>query len=69
MSLCSSKDLQTSDFQETIMKVLCLGKCFQLLNKEKSGLIKDAELPNHLIPSTLKEETYILEDEGILMLK
>ena len=51
------------------MKVLCLGKCFQLLIKERSGLSKDEELPSHLIPTTFKEETYILEDEGILMLK
>ena len=65
----SRKDLQDSDFQETIMKVLCLGKCFQLLIKERSGLSKDEELPSHLIPTTLKEETSILEDEGILMLK
>ena len=51
------------------MKVLCLGKCFQLLIKERSGLSNDEELPIHLIPTTFKEETSILEDEGILILK
>ena len=51
------------------MKVLCLGKCFQLLIKERSGLSKDEELPSHLIPTTFKEETSILEDEGILLLR
>ena len=69
------------------MKVLCLGKCFQLLIKEKLGLSKDEELPSHLlikeksglsmdeelpshlIPTIFKEETSILEDEGIVMLK
>ena len=51
------------------MKVLCLGKCFQLSIKEKSDLSKDEGLPSHLIPTTFKEETSIFEDEGILMLK
>ena len=62
----SRKDLHDSD---TIMRALCLGKCFQLLIKEKSGLCRDEELPNHLIPSTFKEEIFILNDEGVLMLK
>jgi hypothetical protein len=51
------------------MKVLCLGNCFQLLIKEKLGLSKDEEPPSHLIPTTFKEETSILEDDGILMQK
>ena len=41
----------------------------QLLIKEKLGLSKDEGIPSHLIPTTFKEETYIIEDEGILMLK
>ena len=50
------KDLRESDFQETMMKLLRLGKCFQLLIKERSGLSKDEELPSHLIPTTFKED-------------
>ena len=36
-NLFSRKDLCDSNFQDTIMKVFCLGKCFQILIKEKSG--------------------------------
>ena len=32
-NLLSRKDLRDSNFQDTIMKVLCLGKCFQILIK------------------------------------
>ena len=50
------------------MKVLCLGYCFKLIIKKRSGLSKDEELPSHLIATAFKEEMSILEDEGILML-
>ena len=60
----SRKDLRDSAFQDTLMKVLCLGKCFQHLVKEKSGLSKNEDLPEHLIPSTFKEETDLLDEEA-----
>ena len=50
-------DLHDSDFQDTIMKVLCLGKCFQISIKEISGLNQDQVLQEQLIPSTFQEET------------
>ena len=50
------KDLCDSTFQNTIIKVLCLGKCFQILIKEKSGLNQDQVLQEQLIPSTIQEE-------------
>ena len=36
-NLFSRKDLRDSTFQDIIIKVLCLGKCLQILIKEKSG--------------------------------
>jgi hypothetical protein len=65
----SRKDLRDSAFQDTLMKVLCLGKCFQHLIKERSGLRKNEDLPEHLIPSTFKEETELLDEESMLILK
>ena len=46
-NLFSCKDLRDSNFQDTIIKVLCLGKCFQHLIKDKSGLSKNEDLPEH----------------------
>ena len=43
-NLFSRKDLRDSAFQYTIVKVLCLGKCFQILIEEKSGLNQDQAL-------------------------
>ena len=51
------------------MTVLSLRKCFRMLIKEKSSLSKDEGQLIHLIPTAFKEETSILEDEAILMLK
>ena len=56
-------------FRILLLKVLCLGKCFQHLIKEKSGLCKNEDLPEHLIPSTFKEETDLLDEESMLILK
>ena len=43
-NLFSRKDLRHSNFQDTIIKVICLGKCFQHLIKDKSGIIKNEDL-------------------------
>ena len=68
-NLFSRKDLRDSNFQDTIIKVICLGKCFQHLIKDKSGISKNEDLPEHLIPSTFKEETDLLDEESMLILK
>jgi hypothetical protein len=68
-NLFSRKDLRDSNFQDTIMKVLCLGKCFQILLKEKSGLNQDQIIPEQLIPSTFQEETDLLNEGNMLVLK
>ena len=68
-NLFSLKDLRDSAFQDTIMKVLCLGKCFQIFIKEKSGLNQDQVLQELLIPSTFQEETYFLDEGSMLLLK
>ena len=68
-NLISRKNLLDSAFQDTVMKVLCLGKCFQILIKEKSGLNQDQVLQEQLIPSTFQEETYFLDEGSMLLLK
>ena len=69
INLFSRKDLRDSTFQDTIIKVLCLGKCFQILIKEKSGLNQDQVLQEQLIPSTFQEETDFLDEGSMLLLK
>ena len=54
---------------DTTMKFLCLGKCFQVSIKEKSGLNQDGDLPEQLTPSTFKEETDFIDEENMLILK
>ena len=49
-NLFSRKGLPYSAFQDTIMKVLWLGKCFQILIKEKSGLNQDQVLQRAVNP-------------------
>ena len=51
------------------MKVLCIGKCFKILFKEKSGLNQDQVLQEQLIPSTIQEETDFLDEGSMLLLK
>jgi hypothetical protein len=67
--LFSRNDLHESDFQETIIKVLSLGKCFQLLIKEKLGLSEGDKLTEQQILFTIKEETDMLDDEGMKILQ
>jgi hypothetical protein len=52
----SCKVLQNSSFQDTIIKVLCLGKPFLNLIKENHGLFEDDVNAEHMIPPTLNEE-------------
>jgi hypothetical protein len=55
--LFSRRDLRDSSFQDTIIKVLCLGKSFLNLIKENHGLHEDDVIAEHMIPTTFNEET------------
>jgi hypothetical protein len=57
--LLSHKDLRYSNLQKTIVKVLCLGKCFQNLFKEKSGLNEDDDISEKLVPTTFNKENFM----------
>jgi hypothetical protein len=54
-SLFSRNDLRDSTFQDTIIKVLCLGKSFLNLIKENHGLHEDYVIVEHMIPTTFNE--------------
>jgi len=56
-------------FQDSIIKVICLGKCFKILIREKSGLDEHSNVTEKLIPSTFEEETNLLNADGISILK
>ena len=43
-NMFSHQDLQDSVFQDSIIKVICLGKCFKTLIKEKAGLDVHADM-------------------------
>jgi hypothetical protein len=63
-SLFSRRDLRDSSFQDTIIKVLCLGKSFLNLTKENHGLNEDDVIAEHMIPTTFHEETEFLSDNN-----
>jgi hypothetical protein len=68
-SLFSLRDLRGSSFQDTIIKVLCLGKSFLNLIKENHGLNEDDVIAEHMIPTTFNEETEFLSDSNTNSLK
>jgi hypothetical protein len=68
-SLFSHRDLQDSSFQDTIIKVLCLGKSFLTLIKQNHGLHEDYVIAEHMIPTTFNEETEFLSDINLNNLK
>jgi hypothetical protein len=68
-SLFSRRDLRDSSFQDTIIKVLCLGKSFLNLIKENHGLHEDDVIAQHIIPTTFHEETELLSDSNLNSLK
>jgi hypothetical protein len=68
-SLFSRRDLRDSSFQDTIIKVLCLGKSFLYLIKEYHGLHEDDDIAEHMIPTTFNEATEILSDSNLNNLK
>jgi hypothetical protein len=61
----SRRDLRDSSFQDTIIKVLCLGKSFVTLIKENHGLHEDDGIAEHMIPTTFNEETEFLIDSNL----
>jgi hypothetical protein len=68
-NMFSCQDLRDSVFQDSIIKVKCLGKCFKTLIKEKSGLDADADVAEQLMPSTFEEEINFLSKENIATLR
>jgi hypothetical protein len=63
------QDLRDSVFQDSIIKVICLGNCFKVLIKEVNQLGDDADVAEQLIPSTFEEETKFLSTENIEILR
>jgi hypothetical protein len=57
------------DLRDSIIKVICLGKCFKTLIKEKYGLDDDADVAEYWIPSTFEEETNFLSTDNIKTLR
>jgi hypothetical protein len=68
-SLFLRRDLRDSSFQDTIIKVLCLGKSFLNLIEENHGLNEDDVIAEHMIPTTLHDETEFLSDSNTNSLK
>jgi hypothetical protein len=68
-SLFSCIDLRDSSFQDTIIKVICLGKLFSYLIKENHGLHEDDVIAEHMIPTTFSEEKEFLSDSNLNSLK
>jgi hypothetical protein len=65
----SRQDLSDPNFQDSIIKILCLGKCFKLVFKEIHGLEEHDNIPVKLIPSTFSEENTFLDADSLLILK
>jgi hypothetical protein len=65
----SRRDLRDSNFQDTIIKVLCLGKSFLNLIKENRGLHEDDVIAEHMIPITFNQVTEFLSDSNLNSLK
>jgi hypothetical protein len=55
--LFSRRYLRYSSFQDTIIKVLCLGKSFLNMIKENHGLHENDVIEEHMIPTTIIEVT------------
>jgi hypothetical protein len=68
-NIFSRQDLRDSVFQDSIIRVICLGKCYKTQIKEKSGLDDDADVTEQLIPSTFEEESNFLNTDNIATLR
>jgi hypothetical protein len=69
VNLVPRQDLRESVFQDSVIKVLCLGRFFKLLIKENAGLDELTDVAKSLIPSTFEEETSFLDEDGMSKLK
>jgi hypothetical protein len=69
VNLFLRQDLPESVFQDSVIKVLCLGRSFKLLIKEKAGLDEQTDIAKSLIQSTFEEETSLLDKDGMSKLK
>jgi hypothetical protein len=68
-TLFSRRDVRDSSFQDTIIKVLCLGKHFQISVREKCGLKEDDDIAEQQIPTAFNEETDFLSEDNMNILK
>jgi hypothetical protein len=69
VNLFPRQDLHESVFQDSVIKVLYLGRSFELLIKEKAGLDEQTDVAKSLIPSTFEDETSFLDEDGMSKLK
>jgi hypothetical protein len=68
-NLFSRKNLRDPDFQNTIVKILCLGNSFQISIREKSELKKMMMLQIKSIPTVFNEETDAVSGNNMDILK
>jgi hypothetical protein len=68
-SLFSCRHLRDSSFQDTIIKVLCLGKSFLTIIKENHGLHEDEVISEYMTPAKFNEETEFLSYNNLNSLK
>jgi hypothetical protein len=69
VNLFPRQDLRESAFQDSVIKVLCLGQSFKLLIKEKAGLDEQTDVAKSLISSKFEEETIFLYEDRMSKLK
>jgi hypothetical protein len=69
LAICFQVKTYVILYSKTIIKVLCLEKCFQQLIKEKAGLDENEDIPDHFIPDTFKPETDLLDEDSMSILK
>jgi hypothetical protein len=68
-SLFSRKYLRDSSFQDTNIKISCLGKCSFNLIKKNHGSREDDVTAEHMTPTTFHEETEFLIDINLNSMK
>jgi hypothetical protein len=69
VNLFPLQDLLELVFQNSVIKVLCLGQSFALLIKEKAGLDEQTDIAKSLIPFIFEEETSFFDEDGMSKLK
>jgi hypothetical protein len=69
VNLFPRQDLRESVFQDSVIKVLCMGRSFKLLIKENVGLDEQTYVAKSLIPAIFEGETSFLDEDGMSKLK